>query len=220
MKKIRESCQITSIRSIKICECDNTAPHIYNVSGAAGDNKHRTNDMSCSIQVMKYFRVRLVSKGGARWLWWSFRSRTVDAILPLGPKREKWGQNCRVYAGVRNSVTLYQAILVTLRRLPGGQKRVTGSFRMWPITMQLPSDRMNGCTYSSNSAPSSRYSSIMWPATGNMTGVRVLIRVTTPRPPLEFTHPKVSRLAACSGNCKWYNSLPLGAVVSLFYESV
>jgi hypothetical protein len=33
-------------------------------------------------------------------------------------------------------------------------------------------------------------------------------------------YPKVSGLAAWSQNCKWYSSLPLGAVVSLFYESV
>jgi hypothetical protein len=33
-------------------------------------------------------------------------------------------------------------------------------------------------------------------------------------------HPKVSGLAAWSENFKWYSSLPLGAVVSLFYESV
>jgi hypothetical protein len=33
-------------------------------------------------------------------------------------------------------------------------------------------------------------------------------------------HPKVSGLAAWSENCKWYSSLPLGAVVSLFRESV
>jgi hypothetical protein len=31
---------------------------------------------------------------------------------------------------------------------------------------------------------------------------------------------KVSGLAARSENCKWYSSLPVGAVVSLFYESV
>jgi hypothetical protein len=31
---------------------------------------------------------------------------------------------------------------------------------------------------------------------------------------------KVSGLAACSENCKWYSSLPLGAVLSLFCESV
>jgi hypothetical protein len=31
---------------------------------------------------------------------------------------------------------------------------------------------------------------------------------------------KVSGLAAWSENCKWYSSLPLGALVSLFYESV
>jgi hypothetical protein len=31
---------------------------------------------------------------------------------------------------------------------------------------------------------------------------------------------KVSWLAAWSENCKWYSSLPLGAVVSLFCESV
>jgi hypothetical protein len=29
-------------------------------------------------------------------------------------------------------------------------------------------------------------------------------------------YPKVSGLAAWSDNCKWYSSLPLGAVVSLF----
>jgi hypothetical protein len=33
-------------------------------------------------------------------------------------------------------------------------------------------------------------------------------------------YPKVTVLAAWSENCKWYSSLPLGAVVSLFYESV
>jgi hypothetical protein len=33
-------------------------------------------------------------------------------------------------------------------------------------------------------------------------------------------YPKVSGLAAWSENCKWHSSLPLGAVVSLFCESV
>jgi hypothetical protein len=33
-------------------------------------------------------------------------------------------------------------------------------------------------------------------------------------------YPEVSGLASWSENCKWYSSLPLGAVVSLFYESV
>jgi len=33
-------------------------------------------------------------------------------------------------------------------------------------------------------------------------------------------YSKVSGLAAWSENCKWYSPLPLGAVVSLFYESV
>jgi hypothetical protein len=33
-------------------------------------------------------------------------------------------------------------------------------------------------------------------------------------------YPEVSGLAAWSENCKWYSSLPLGAVVSLFYEAV
>jgi hypothetical protein len=39
---------------------------------------------------------------------------------------------------------------------------------------------------------------------------------------LEHTrvYPKVPGLAAWSENCKWYSSLPLGAVVSLFCESV
>jgi hypothetical protein len=33
-------------------------------------------------------------------------------------------------------------------------------------------------------------------------------------------YPKVSGLVAWSENCKWYSSLPLGAVVSLFCDSV
>jgi hypothetical protein len=33
-------------------------------------------------------------------------------------------------------------------------------------------------------------------------------------------YPKVSGLATWSENCKWYRSLPLGIVVSLFCESV
>jgi len=33
-------------------------------------------------------------------------------------------------------------------------------------------------------------------------------------------YPKVSGLAAWNKNCKLYSSLPLGAVVSLFYEPV
>jgi hypothetical protein len=33
-------------------------------------------------------------------------------------------------------------------------------------------------------------------------------------------YPKVSGLAAWSENCKWYSSLPLGAVISLFCELV
>jgi hypothetical protein len=33
-------------------------------------------------------------------------------------------------------------------------------------------------------------------------------------------YPKVSGLAAWSENCKWYSSLALGAVVSLFCEPV
>jgi hypothetical protein len=33
-------------------------------------------------------------------------------------------------------------------------------------------------------------------------------------------YQKVSGLAAFSENCKWYSSLPLGAVLSIFYESV
>jgi len=38
----------------------------------------------------------------------------------------------------------------------------------------------------------------------------------------EYTrlYQKVSGLAAWNENCKWYSSLPLGAVVSLFSESV
>jgi hypothetical protein len=33
-------------------------------------------------------------------------------------------------------------------------------------------------------------------------------------------YPKVSGLATWSENCKWYSSLPLGADMSLFCESV
>jgi hypothetical protein len=33
-------------------------------------------------------------------------------------------------------------------------------------------------------------------------------------------YPKVSNLASWSENCKWYSSLPLGAVLSPFCESV
>jgi hypothetical protein len=33
-------------------------------------------------------------------------------------------------------------------------------------------------------------------------------------------YPEVSGLTAWNENCKWYNSLPLSAVVTLFYESV
>jgi hypothetical protein len=33
-------------------------------------------------------------------------------------------------------------------------------------------------------------------------------------------YPKLSRLTTWSGNCKWYSSLPLDAVVSLLVESV
>jgi hypothetical protein len=36
----------------------------------------------------------------------------------------------------------------------------------------------------------------------------------------EIVYPKVSGLAAWSEKCKWYSSLPLGSVVSLFCESV
>jgi hypothetical protein len=33
-------------------------------------------------------------------------------------------------------------------------------------------------------------------------------------------YPKVSGMASWSENYKWYSSLPLGAVVSLFYELI
>jgi hypothetical protein len=39
-------------------------------------------------------------------------------------------------------------------------------------------------------------------------------------PTVYRVYPKVSGLAAWSDNCKRYSSLPLGAVVSIFYESV
>jgi hypothetical protein len=37
---------------------------------------------------------------------------------------------------------------------------------------------------------------------------------------LEWNEDIPQRLATWSENCKWYNSLPLGAVASLFCESV
>jgi hypothetical protein len=38
--------------------------------------------------------------------------------------------------------------------------------------------------------------------------------------PFVLVYPKVFGLAAWSENCKWYSSLPLDAVGSLFCESV
>jgi hypothetical protein len=35
-----------------------------------------------------------------------------------------------------------------------------------------------------------------------------------------ISEPRLIRKSAWSENCKWYNSLPLGAVISLFYEPV
>jgi hypothetical protein len=35
-----------------------------------------------------------------------------------------------------------------------------------------------------------------------------------------IVYPEVSGLIAWSENCKWYSSLPLDVIVSLFYESV
>jgi hypothetical protein len=40
------------------------------------------------------------------------------------------------------------------------------------------------------------------------------------RPRSTRVYPKVSGLAGLSENSKWYSPLPLGAVVSLFCESV
>jgi hypothetical protein len=45
--------------------------------------------------------------------------------------------------------------------------------------------------------------------------LKMFIELTNTR-----VYPKVSGLAAWSENCKWYSSLPLGAAVSLFCESV
>jgi hypothetical protein len=50
---------------------------------------------------------------------------------------------------------------------------------------------------------------------------RCLICVSlTLREELTKVYPKVSGLAAWSENCKWYSSLPLGAVIALLSESV
>jgi hypothetical protein len=45
-------------------------------------------------------------------------------------------------------------------------------------------------------------------------------KAVDPNPQEQITrmYSKVSRLASWSENCKWYSSLPLGAVVLLFRE--
>jgi hypothetical protein len=63
---------------------------------------------------------------------------------------------------------------------------------------------------------------------GNRFPIRegILLFAVSSRPALRLTqthtrmYPKVFGLDAWSENCKWYSSLPLSAVVSLFYESV
>jgi hypothetical protein len=45
-------------------------------------------------------------------------------------------------------------------------------------------------------------------------------RVPFGKPKCTRVYPKVSELATWSEKCKWYSSLPLGAVISLFCESV
>jgi hypothetical protein len=50
--------------------------------------------------------------------------------------------------------------------------------------------------------------------------VNPFLRLTTTPWTCTRAYPKVSGLAAWRENWKWYSSLPLGAVVSLFYESV
>jgi hypothetical protein len=51
-------------------------------------------------------------------------------------------------------------------------------------------------------------------------GWKTMAREVSPPLHARRVYPKVSRLAVWSENCKWYSSLPLGAVVSLFCESV
>jgi hypothetical protein len=52
-------------------------------------------------------------------------------------------------------------------------------------------------------------------------GVTVLMgKIGTPTASQTRMYPKISGLAAWSENYEWYSSLPLGAVVSLFCESV
>jgi hypothetical protein len=72
------------------------------------------------------------------------------------------------------------------------------------------------------------FSSCRFPWIYNLSHQQTLSLLPDPVPlsRLDFQHvcttvyPKVSGLAACSKNCKVYSSLPLGAVVSLFRESV
>jgi hypothetical protein len=64
--------------------------------------------------------------------------------------------------------------------------------------------------------PLPKYTFMAWCSVRGSTGT------TLPSPPVDqhkSVYPKVSGLAAWSENCKWYSSLPLGAVVSLFRES-
>jgi hypothetical protein len=51
-------------------------------------------------------------------------------------------------------------------------------------------------------------------------GLQLRLLYIFPPPSSMRVHPKVSGLDAWSEDCKWYSSLPLGAVVSLFCESV
>jgi hypothetical protein len=51
-------------------------------------------------------------------------------------------------------------------------------------------------------------------------GYKILIGKPKERERHRRVYPKVSGLAAWSENCKWYSSLPLGEVASLFCESV
>jgi hypothetical protein len=58
---------------------------------------------------------------------------------------------------------------------------------------------------------------------GEIRAYKVFVAKTEGKRPLgrrrhTRVHPEVSGLAAWSENCKWYSSLPLGAVVSLFFE--
>jgi hypothetical protein len=63
-------------------------------------------------------------------------------------------------------------------------------------------------------------SCLPYPPTSNILRSLARLQEAISHTRLKKNIPEVSGLAAWSEDCKWYSSLPLGAVVSLFCESV